>query len=216
MKNKHTFIAFAALAISLTLFACNKPIAEVEPSSPDTTQKQAEKKTAVLHEDERILELPNVQTLKSLIAEGADVNTKDITGGTLLFDIEDYYDEETGTGYAKALEIVNILLDAGLDINIKNNEGKTALFEIAMFGDGAEPIVKALLEHGADVTIKANDGSTVLFAAVDTEYSSCNPKIIKMLIEAGADTKARNKDGKNYLEAADEECRYDIYEILVN
>ena len=81
------------------------------------------------------------QIVKELIEEGANVNTQDENGKTILM-------FASFRGY---LEIVKELIKAGADVNIKDKNGTTALI-VASYKEHKE-IVKELIEAGANTTL---------------------------------------------------------------
>lgn len=135
---------------------------------------------------------------RRLIAEGADVNTRDEHRRTALIQAASAGREET----------VRLLLDAGADPNLQTNDGATALslasahhpeivrMLIAAGADvdkskglvqaawyGQHEIVRMLLNAGADVNIQTRYECTPLFSASLNGHR----EIVRTLIDAGAD-----------------------------
>ncbi len=83
-----------------------------------------------------------LDTVRRLIAEGADVNAKEDAGWTPLHFAADQGD----------LDIVETLIAAGADVNAVNDGGEGPLFKaVAVGGRGNGPgVVSALLRAGAD------------------------------------------------------------------
>jgi ankyrin repeat protein len=143
--------------------------------------------------DRRLIEAAfanDVATARRLIAQGADVNAKDVTQQSAYLiatsevgddprlleltldngarvDDKDSYD---GTGLIRAAErghprIVRRLLEAGIDRDHVNRLGWTALHEAIVLGDGGPDhvaTVRALVRGGVDVTVPDGDGVTAL------------------------------------------------------
>ena len=84
---------------------------------------------------------------------GADVNTKDQSGFTMLM---------LAACWGRA-EIARFLIDNGANVNITNNSGDTALINAAY--NGQNEIARLLIDNGADVNIKNNSGTTALIKA---------------------------------------------------
>jgi hypothetical protein len=80
--------------------------------------------------------------LQALLDEGAHVNAKDSSGGTVLM-------LACRNGYKG---VVQALLDKGADVNAENNGGGTALMEAC--SNGHKEIVKLLLARGANINVK--------------------------------------------------------------
>ncbi len=111
--------------------------------------------------DNSLFETEDVEEIKLLIKEGANVNAKDIYGQTALMK-------------AQTTEKTKLLLEAGADVNAKDIYGQTAL----MKAQSAEK-TKLLLEAGADVNAKDNFGVTALMLANSLEQA-------KILVADGA------------------------------
>lgn len=91
----------------------------------------------------------NLETVKQLIKNGADINEKEPAGGSSPL--------ITATMFGQT-EIALELIKTGAEVNFRNNDGSTALHTAAFFC--RTEIVKALLANGADKTIRNNAGST--------------------------------------------------------
>ena len=143
--------------------------------------------------DRRLIEAAfanDVEAARRLIAQGADVNAKDVTQQSAYLiatsevgddprlleltlangarvDDKDSYD---GTGLIRAAErghprIVRRLLEAGIDRDHVNRLGWTALHEAIVLGDGGADhvaTVRALVRGGVDVAVPDGDGVTAL------------------------------------------------------
>jgi ankyrin repeat protein len=143
--------------------------------------------------DRRMIEAAfanDVEEARRLIAQGADVNAKDVTKQSAYLiatsevgddprlleltlangarvDDKDSYD---GTGLIRAAErghprIVRRLLEAGIDRDHVNRLGWTALHEAVVLGDGGPDhvaTVRALVRGGVDVKVPDGDGVTAL------------------------------------------------------
>jgi len=93
----------------------------------------------------------DLEKVKQLLEEGADVNVKDEKGRTALMFASWY-------GHKK---VVKQLLEKGADVNAREyKDGETALMWAAAKGD--KKVVKLLLESGADVNAKNKGGWTAL------------------------------------------------------
>jgi ankyrin repeat protein len=110
--------------------------------------------------------------IKTAIAEGVDVNSRDDDGNTLLMQ---------AAVYATAADL-DFLLSHGADVNAANKAGHTALMRA--MPDLAK--IKLLVEHGGDVNANVR-GTTPLLIAAGTRSAG---DVVKYLIQRGADLKA--------------------------
>jgi uncharacterized protein len=96
-------------------------------------------------------------TVKALLAAGADVDAREDTGQYTPLMFAAQKDSN--------IEVVKALVEAGADTNLTNKSGETPLFIATMSpgkGPGGAEIIRFLLEHGADPGIKAEDGQTAI------------------------------------------------------
>lgn len=114
----------------------------------------------------------DVDTVKSHIEAGVDINTKNYSGETALILASD-------KGH---IEVVKVLINAGADINDQNVYGKhTALIRAAL--SGHVEIVRALLEAGADPTLRNQFGKTADDVANDRGHKEI-VNILRRNVEA--------------------------------
>jgi len=116
---------------------CEKP-----PAPPPQTPK--------LHDAAKAGE---IETVRSLLAQGADVHAKDQYGATAL--------HEAAAHGRK--DVVELLLSKGADVNAADVKGLTPLHQAASNGHAA--VVKVLLDNGADPDARDMRGRTPLQAA---------------------------------------------------
>jgi ankyrin repeat protein len=155
-------------------------------------------------------ERQDVQALRTLLKQGADVNGKQADGATALhwaahWDKLDAVDlllsaranvnatNDYGvTPLALACEngsaaMVEKLLAGGANANVAVSTGETALMTAAR--SGSVDAVKALGAHGADINAKEpTHGQTALMWAVANQH----PEVVRVLVEMGADVHARS------------------------
>ena len=153
----------------------------------------------------------NLSAVRSLLQQGADVNTPQIDGTTALH----------WAVRANNLELTELLIHAGAHVSTANKAGATPLLLATINGNaamierliaaGADPnapltksadtalmmasrtgkfdAVKVLLDHGAKVNAKETwGGTTALMWAVVERHSG----VAKMLIDHGADVNAKS------------------------
>ena len=140
---------------------------------------------------------PNIEIIKLLIENGADVNNKNFIDSSPL-----HYAVEL-----KNTEIIKLLIDKGADVNNKNSFGDTPLHR-AVFNSLEN--TKILIENGADIKAKDKDGKTPLDIAKDykeLKYTTSTDNILtakkvisflktmqKPKIKAKAKTKQKSND----------------------
>jgi len=113
------------------------------------------------------------ECIKILLANGAAVNDKDLTGHTALMSIMNAYSYRPE--HEKCAEL---LIDAGANLNFRDDTGNTALMWAARLGYPS--IVRLLIKHGADFNSKNNAGKKAIDLAKDDESAA-----ILMNAEAG-------------------------------
>jgi ankyrin repeat protein len=184
----------------------------------------------------------DLEAVKKLLDEGADVNVRDKQYGTTPLMIACSYE-----GYT---DMVKLLLSYHPDVNIQDKVyGNTAL--IAAAGVSKE-VVELLLENGADIHISGFNGTTAFVASitgvladrVTTDIASLllskgadinhplaleggegmtclmmvvkneRMDLVKFLIENGADVNIKAKDGSTALSIALENGYTDIVNYL--
>lgn len=132
----------------------------------------------------------NIETIKLLIKQGANLNDKDIDGKTKLIQIISNYKG------ADKLNIIKLLLDKEAKVDITDNNKNTPL-HYASRNDEIE-IMKLLIEKGADVNAIGNHEITPLMEAV----TSGSIEAVKLLIEKGAKTEFYNNFHDGILSSA--------------
>jgi len=146
--------------------------------------------------------LGRVLNVKTLIANGLDLNTRNMNGDLVL-----------GVAAMHGHPgVVAALLDAGADINATDLYG-TALHRAA--ANGQSEVVKLLLARKADANAKMHygrhKGATPLFDAA----RSGNTEVVRLLISAGALVNAATEDGVTPLMIAALEGNADAIDALV-
>lgn len=169
------------------------------------------KATATL--DEQLMKaaaFADLELVKNLLDQGADVNAKPSDGWTPLMAAASgrYWRvvrvlpgmrEEIAlmpafeSGLSGRSDVAKLLLEKGAVANAKDVDGRTALMFASRL---VEPhLVRALLDGGADVNAKAADGTTALMCAVE----NAGTDVMKLLLERGANVNARDQGGRTAL-----------------
>jgi ankyrin repeat protein len=133
----------------------------------------------------------NLQDVKMLLDEGADVAAADNDGGTAL---------HWAAAYGR-LDVVTWLVEHGeADVHAKDDTGRTVLHRAAL--NGELYVAKWLVEHGkADINAKDKIGWTALHYGA----SNGNLDMVTWLVEHGkADVHVTNKYGATALDLARE------------
>jgi ankyrin repeat protein len=177
----------------------------------------------------RAIKQDNPSSVKSLLAEGFDPNTKDEHGqpGIMM------------AFYEGSFRVAKVLADSPkLKVDQTNNAGENALMMAAITGQmdiakelvakgaavnkpgwtplhyaaskGQLDMIRYLLLLGADIDAGSPNGSTPLMMAAG--YGS--PEAVKLLIESGADISKRNQLGMNALDFAKQKERPDAIKLL--
>ena len=118
-----------------------------------------------------------------LLANGADVNVKNVTGQTPLH----------CTAEHRLRAIATELLVAGAECDAKDGRGNTPL-QVAAWHD-SQGVAEVLLEHGANVTHKNDGGETPLHDAAGQGHQD----IVDLLISKGASITATDSIGRTAL-----------------
>ncbi len=142
---------------------------------------------------------PNIGQIKALIADGVDLDARDMTGKTALFEV-------AGTGN---VEIARLLVAHGADINIADRWQITPLHE-ALRHRGAE-MARFLINAGAEVTVQTYGGETPLHEAARMG----DLEIVRLLVARGAEINATTGTGETPLLWGAREGQYEIAEFLI-
>ena len=132
----------------------------------------------------------NIDGMRRLIAEGADIHTRDFAGESALgkaFDFEEH-------------AVVDFLISEG---------ARLSLMETIRYGNSDD--VKHLLIDGADVNEKTYDSNTPLLCAIDRE----KPEIVHLLLAAGANVNYSNLWCSPLTQAALSNDHTEILQILL-
>ncbi|WP_264687673.1 ankyrin repeat domain-containing protein [Wolbachia endosymbiont (group B) of Erynnis tages] len=146
-----------------------------------------------------IVESGGFNEAKGLIAQGANIDTNDKNGNTLLYSAAEIGD----------LNLVKLLLDNGANIEAKNGEYQATPLHGAVENYRID-VVKLLLNRGANVNAEDKDNWTPLHYGADTN----SPDIVKVLVDAHANLGAKGNYGKTPLDIAKDKGHNNIVEYL--
>ena len=105
----------------------------------------------------------NTSDISKLLAKGADPNTPDEQGNTLLMAAVRH----------KNTDLVDLLVQAGARLNLRNRYGETAIMLASLHG--LEDIVRTLYIKGAEINHKG--WNPLIYAA-----TGGHPRIIQLLL----------------------------------
>jgi len=129
----------------------------------------------------------DLETVKSLLHAGIDVNTKSSNGGTALIE----------ASWAGQKEIVSYLLGLKADVNLASSGKLTALS--AAVNQKHETVALLLLEHGANPNVVDPRGSTPL---IEAAWQGRLPLVKDLLAKGATPNYKRSDNGFNALKAA--------------
>jgi len=142
----------------------------------------------------------DIEKVRSLITEGADVNARDKKRETPL-----YLAIQSGH-----TDVAQLLIDKGADVDAKGGRWWTPLHLAARFGH--TDIVRVLVDKGANVNAAGGGGWTPLLLAVRFG----NTDVAELLIDKGADMYARTNQEMTPLLFAILHNRKDIEKLLID
>ncbi len=120
----------------------------------------------------------DLEQIKQLIAQGADVNESDAAVPPLYVAL-----------YKGHAAVAELLIAKGADVNAKDEDGHTLLHRAAVGGD--KNMAELLIARGSDVDAKTKHGETSLHWAAQQG----DIVFVKLLIAKGADVNATNNNG---------------------
>ena len=142
----------------------------------------------------------DTEAVRTLLADGADVNAPQPDGATALH----------WAAYRDDVETAELLIGGGAHVNAVNELGATPLWLAA--GNGSVAMVRRLLDAGADPNVALPGGETPVMTAARTG----NADAVRMLASRGADVNvAERSRGQTALMWAVAQGHHDAVGVLI-
>ena len=154
----------------------------------------------------------NVETIRLLLENGADVNKQNHVGCTALTIAS------ICTKNDSHIDTIKLLLKYGADVNLKKtSDGSTTLMGLMKVHRSVSNIgiVRLLLDNGADANCVDFNGNSPLMTACKSAIGNSNDKVIELLFEYGADMHITNSKGKAAFMIAFKENKLSVLKILL-
>nr|XP_033774349.1 ankyrin repeat and protein kinase domain-containing protein 1 isoform X2 [Geotrypetes seraphini] len=142
----------------------------------------------------------NVEKVKLVLMQGANVNSQIVSGHTpLALAVQN-----------KFLEICSILIEHGASVNLPDEDNWSPLHFAAQIGD--DRIVRLLLDHQADVDAREQDGWTPLHLASQNGFEN----VVRVLLTRHSDPNSQENNGKTPLHVASYFNHYSLVKLLIS
>ena len=145
----------------------------------------------------------DIDSARKLLSGGADVDSRDSEGSTLLM----------LASHAGNLAMVLALLKAGAEVNACDERGWTPLMKAAYNAEldrGFADVAQALIDTGANVEMPISYGVRPLMLAAGYGETA----VVETLLKAGADVTARNEGGLTALMMVKQKHYVDVINLL--
>ncbi len=152
--------------------------------------------TAIMH----ALNPKSIESIKKLIAAGADLEIRDYANETVLAKACRF------TKTQREIEIISALLDGGANPNVADSFGITILMQATSSAD----VIEALVSHGADINAADKKKKTVLMYL--SEYASA--KVVEKFLSYSPLLNQRNKEGKTEIMFAASNPNVAVLDVL--
>jgi len=140
----------------------------------------------------------NIDTVKSLLERGVDVNARNASDQTPLA-------RAATKGY---VDVVRLLIERGAEVDSRNKLGWTPLHLSSKYGHFE--VSRVLLDHGANVSARQRNYWTPMHLSIFDGYL----EIVKLLLERGADIHAMNDEGETLYQLSLRRGNREIADLL--
>ncbi len=200
--------------IMATLFMVSTCVIIVMTPGLTAAEKSYVQKAATKHERTPLfiaVERGELEKVRKLIQQGADVNAVDENGFTPLHlagSRDLYVCDAPPADIAEKrrkerMQILNLLLESGAKPDVKTADGYTPLHTALLWGNAE--VAELLVKKGAKVNAKTKDGHTPLHPAIGRDSLYPHEKrtgFVRFLLENGADINAVSNCNETALELA--------------
>jgi len=135
---------------------------------------------------EVIIRSPNLETIKKLLNEGADINAPHLYADYPTSPL--YLAIDTGN-----MELIKFLIEQGADVNFKDYDcgeadcsGNPSSPLIKAVRAGKKEIIKVLLDNKADIDMEVHSGDDLGMTALRAAVESNDKDMIDLLLKSGA------------------------------
>ena len=183
-QNRELFFGLAPLSYAVNVAAPTE-ILQKFATSKELIETVNPRGTTALQEAVR---LNNLDMVKYLLLQHADVKKKDANGNTILL---------AAIKEGVQLPIIDALINAGADVNAQDNQGNNVLLAALKNGLSA-PVIRTLLDAGADVNSKDQHGTSAFLLAVKRQ----DVDLMNLFLEYNADLKNLAPNGDSLFDYA--------------
>ncbi len=169
------------LLFVLSLTACLSTIPSENRIQPDTQESDTQEAVGIDQQPINIAEVNmnliaaagrgDVEAVKSLLEEGANVHTSNASGVTPLI----------AAAYKNHTEVAELLISAGADVNVQDNTQQSAY--LISTADGFLELLQLTLANGADVHSLDSFNGTGLIRAADRGHVEIVAELLKTDID---------------------------------
>lgn len=166
---------------------------EVRAADSEKIPKTADLRKGASQPLHEAVQRRDLEAVRSLLKNGADVNAKDVDGRTpLILAISE------DSGLADGVSPVEkLLMEYKADVNAKDNNGRTALMTASLkFNVG---MVKYLIKQNADLNARDNKGLTALMETAFGGKAGVKIDLMELLVRHKADINIKDTEGETAL-----------------